>query len=139
MFKNYKIFNEYVEFSLHPKNLDGISKPSMEELTRLGFNDVNTTLADTVEIMENTPSNGLRKNNKQNSRRNCRQRHAIVRNEMQIMETRLTSQTKNFVTYTTDKAARTLKKEITTLNKIMAAFEFMDMLDKKDSSSDKKT
>ena len=33
--KNHKICNKYVEFSPHPKSLDGISKPSNEELTRL--------------------------------------------------------------------------------------------------------
>ena len=59
--KSHKICNKYVEFSPHPKSLDGISKPSSEKLTRLGFNDVTTALADTVEAMENTPSNALGK------------------------------------------------------------------------------
>ena len=35
--KNHKICNKYVEFSPHPKSLDGISKPLVEELTRLGL------------------------------------------------------------------------------------------------------
>lgn len=47
--KSHKICNKYVEFLPHPKSFDGISKPSVEELTRLGFNDVNTALANTVE------------------------------------------------------------------------------------------
>ena len=68
--KNHKICNKYVEFVPHPKNLDGISKPSGEELIRLGFNDMNTALANTVEAMENAPSNGLeKKKHKQNGRR----------------------------------------------------------------------
>ena len=57
------------------------------------------------------------------------------------METRLTSQVKNFVTYATDKAARALKKEMATLrqalSKTIAALESTDILDKKISSNDK--
>lgn len=34
----------------------------MEELTRLRFNDVNIALANTVEALENGPSQALRKN-----------------------------------------------------------------------------
>ena len=34
---NYTIYNKYVEFVPHHKNLDDISKPSIEELTRLGY------------------------------------------------------------------------------------------------------
>jgi hypothetical protein len=59
--KNHKIYNKYVEFAPHPKSLDGISKSSGEELTRLGFNDMNTTLANTVQAIKNTPSNVLGK------------------------------------------------------------------------------
>jgi hypothetical protein len=61
--KDHKICNKYVEFSPHPKSLDGISKPSNEELTRLGFNDVTTVLANTVEAMENVSSKILGRNN----------------------------------------------------------------------------
>lgn len=57
--KSHKICNKNVEFAPHPKSLDGISKPSDEELVRLGFNDINTSLA--LEAMENVPSNRLRK------------------------------------------------------------------------------
>lgn len=47
----------------HSNSLDGVSTPSMEELTRLGFNDVNTTLANMVEAPENAPSQGFGKKN----------------------------------------------------------------------------
>lgn len=60
--RSHKICNKYVEFSPHPKNLDGIFKPSNEELTRLGFNDVTTALANTIEAMENVSSKALEKN-----------------------------------------------------------------------------
>ena len=140
--KNHKICNKYVEFAPHPKSLDGISKPSGEELTRLGFNDMNTALANTVEAMENAPSNGLgKKDIHQMVEEAVAKGTAIVRDEMQIMETRLTSQAKNFATYAAEKAARALKKEMATLRqaltKTMAALDSSEMLDKEDSSSDK--
>ena len=98
--KNHKICNQYVEFAPHPKSLDGISKPSREELTRLGFNDMNTALANTVEAMENAPSNGLgKKDIHQMVEEAVANGTAIVRDEMQTMETRLTSQAKFFATY----------------------------------------
>ena len=50
---------KYIEFTPHPKSLDGINAPSQEELTRLGFSDVNTVLANTVEALENVPTKGL--------------------------------------------------------------------------------
>lgn len=57
--KNTKILEKYVEFTPHPKSLDGINAPSQLELARLGFSDVNTALANTVEALENAPSKGL--------------------------------------------------------------------------------
>ena len=57
--KNTKFLGKYVEFTPHPKSLDGINAPSQEELTKLGFSDVNTALANTVEALENTPTKGL--------------------------------------------------------------------------------
>ena len=66
---------------------------------------------------------------------------AIVRTEMQTMETRLTTQAKNFATYVADKAAKTLKNEMATLrqalSKTIATLESSDMLDKEGSSNDK--
>lgn len=60
---------------------------------------------------------------------------------MQTMKTGLTTQVKNFATYTADKAAKAFLKEIATLRQTlsntMAALESTDMLDKGDSSSDK--
>ena len=60
---------------------------------------------------------------------------------MQTMETRLTTQAKNFATYAADKAAKALKNEMAmlrqALSKTMGAFESSEMLDKEGSSSDK--
>lgn len=57
--KNTKILGKYIEFTPHPNSLDGINAPSPTELTKLGFSDVNTALASTVEALENAPSKGL--------------------------------------------------------------------------------
>ena len=59
--KNGKILDKYVEFSPHPKSLDGTNAPTNEELIRLGFQDVNTALANTVEAIENATSKGYNK------------------------------------------------------------------------------
>ena len=59
--KNGKILGKYVEFSPHPKILNGTNAPTNEELVRLGFQDVNTALANTVEAIENATSKGYNK------------------------------------------------------------------------------
>ena len=50
-----------MEFSLHPKSLDGTNASTNEELIRLGFQDVNTALANTVEAIENATSKSYNK------------------------------------------------------------------------------
>ena len=76
----------------------------------------NTALANTVEAMENAPSNGLRKKDiHQIVEEVVAKKTAIVRDEMQTMETRLTSQVKSFATYAAEKTTRALKKKMATL------------------------
>ena len=41
--------------------MDGKNAPSNEELVKLGFIDVNTALANTVEALENAPSKDIPK------------------------------------------------------------------------------
>ena len=52
---------------------------------------MNTALANTVEAMENAPSNGLKKNINKMVEEAVAKGIAIVRDEMQTMETRLTN------------------------------------------------
>ena len=59
--QNIQILGKYVEFSPHPKSLDGIDAPSAIELARLGFSDVNTALANTIQALENAPHKGYTK------------------------------------------------------------------------------
>ena len=54
--KKVKLLGKYVEFTPHPRSLDGANPPSASELTRLGFSDVNTALASTIETLENIPA-----------------------------------------------------------------------------------
>jgi paraquat-inducible protein B len=51
-----KLLGKYVEFTPHPRSLDGANVPSELELTRLGFSDVNNALASTIETLENIPA-----------------------------------------------------------------------------------
>ena len=59
--KNEKILGKYVEFHPHLKSLDGVNAPTHDELVRLGFTDVNTALANTIEALKNAPSKGYSK------------------------------------------------------------------------------
>lgn len=47
--KSARILGKYVTFHPHPKSLDGSLKPNETTLKKLGFLDVNATLANTVE------------------------------------------------------------------------------------------
>ena len=51
--KTHKLQSKYVRFNPHPRSLDGIATPTEEMLREWGFHDLNTTLANTVEAMEN--------------------------------------------------------------------------------------
>jgi len=59
--QNHLVLGKYVEFALHLKSLDGIEAPSAKELAKLRFCDVNTTLANTIQALENAPSKGYTK------------------------------------------------------------------------------
>ena len=59
--KNGELLGKYVEFNPHPKSLDGTNAITNEELVRLGFQDVNTTLANMVEAIENATLKGYNK------------------------------------------------------------------------------
>ena len=67
--KNTKLLEKYIELTPQPKNLDGVNPPSQEELNRLGFSDVNTSLANTVEALENALIKGLTKQEVKNNDR----------------------------------------------------------------------
>jgi hypothetical protein len=51
--KTIPILGSYVEFTPHPKSLEGSSPPSEEKLKTFGFCDNNTALVNTIEALEN--------------------------------------------------------------------------------------
>jgi hypothetical protein len=61
--KTIPILGSYVEFTPHPKSLEGTAPPTEEQLKQHGFQDNNTALANTIEALENrtATSSGLTK------------------------------------------------------------------------------
>ena len=55
--KTHKIHNSHVAFILHPKSLKGTMSPSEEQQKLFGFCDINIALVDTLEAIQNVPSN----------------------------------------------------------------------------------
>lgn len=53
--KTVKVVGKHVEFTPHHGSLDGANARSAIELTRLGFSDVNITLANTIKTLDNIP------------------------------------------------------------------------------------
>jgi hypothetical protein len=51
--KTIPILGSYVEFTPHPKRLEGTAPPTEEQLKQFGFQDNNTALANTIEALEN--------------------------------------------------------------------------------------
>ena len=51
--KTHMLQNKYVRFNPHPRSLDGSAEPSKEALHKWGFKDLNTALANMVEVLEN--------------------------------------------------------------------------------------
>ena len=51
--KSHKLQSKYVRFNPHPRSLDGTAAPTEEILCEWGFHDLNTTLANSVEALEN--------------------------------------------------------------------------------------
>ena len=55
--KTVEIFGKHVSFAPHPKSLQGAIPPTKEEQEKLGFCDITTTIADTLEATCNAPQN----------------------------------------------------------------------------------
>lgn len=53
--KSVRLHGKWVEFQPHPNSLDGSARPDNATLKKLGFYDVHTALANTVEALENVP------------------------------------------------------------------------------------
>ena len=55
--KTVEIFGKHVSFTPHPKSLQGAIPPTKEEQEKLGFCDISTAIADTLEATRNAPQN----------------------------------------------------------------------------------
>lgn len=88
-----------MEFAPNLKNLDDISKSSSEELTKVGFKNVNTTLASTIQALENAPNKGLWRNDINKIVEGVFAKGTkFVRHKMQTIEACLIFQAKNYAT-----------------------------------------
>ena len=127
VFKNFskksgKILRKYVEFSPHPKNLDGTNPPSNEELVRLGFSDVNTTLASTVEALENAPSKGYSKEELEKLvERAVNHGTMEVRKEMITMKEDIVKEAKEYANVVQVQASKTMGVQLALLKKQLVA------------------
>jgi hypothetical protein len=54
--KTFKIFDQHVSFTPHPRSLAGSMPPSKEEKEKLGFCDINTAMANTLAAIQNAPA-----------------------------------------------------------------------------------
>jgi hypothetical protein len=61
--KTLPILGSYVEFTPHPKSIEGSAPPTEEKLKKYGFCDNNIALVNTIEALENriAPNTGLTK------------------------------------------------------------------------------
>jgi ribosomal protein S18 len=57
--KTHKIHNSHVTFT--PHNLEGTLLPSKEQQKQFGFCDINSALVNTIEAIQNAPSNHKKK------------------------------------------------------------------------------
>ena len=53
--KTVEIFGKHVSFAPHPKSLQGAIPPTKEDQEKLGFCDITTAIADTLEATRNAP------------------------------------------------------------------------------------
>jgi hypothetical protein len=58
--KTIPILGSYVEFTPHPKSLEGSSPPVEEQLKKFGFYDNNTALVNIIEALENRTATNTR-------------------------------------------------------------------------------
>ena len=60
--KTVEIFGKHVTFAPHPKSLQGAIPPTKEEQEKVGFCDISTAIADTLEATRNAPQSKGKQN-----------------------------------------------------------------------------
>ena len=118
--QNHPIIGKYVEFSPHPKSLDGIDALSPQELTRLGFANINTALPNTIQALENAPSKGYTKADLSKMVEEAVNKRAVViRKEITILKEEILKETKIYADKVQAKSNRNLRIQIALLQKQM--------------------
>ena len=124
--KNGKILGKYVEFSPHPKSLDGTNAPTNEELVRLGFRDVNTALANTIEAIENATSKGYNKVDfKKMVEKAVIQGTEDIRKEMVTMKKDIVKEAREYADNVQTQASKTMGIQLSVLKKTTSSYNAM--------------
>jgi hypothetical protein len=119
--KTVKFLGKHVEFTPHPKSLDGANAPTAAELTRLGFSDVNTALANTIEALENIPA-------KENSHKDLMKEIVGIREEISTMKEELRSEQQQIAKKAAERSTSTLNTQMTLLKRQLATtMQVLDM------------
>ena len=119
--KTVKLLGKHVEFTPHPRSLDGANAPDAIELTRLGFSDVNIALANTIEALENIPA-------KENSHKDLMKEIVDIREEITTMKEELRSEQQQIAEKAAEKSTSTLNTQMTLLKRQLATtMQALDM------------
>ena len=118
--QNHPILGKYVEFSPHPRSLDGIDAPTTTELVRLGFSDVNTALANTIKALENGPSSGYTKADLGKMVEEAVNKGAmVIRKEMSLLKEEIVGEAKIYADKVQAESNKSSKIQIALLQKQM--------------------
>ena len=102
--------------------MDGTNAPSNEELVRLGFQDVNTALANIVEAIENATSKGYNKVDFEKMiEKAIIQGTDDIRQEMRTLKKDIVKEAKEYVDNVQAQASKTMGIQLSLLKKQLAA------------------
>jgi paraquat-inducible protein B len=119
--KTTKLLGKHVEFTPHPRSLDGANAPNAAELTRLGFSDVNTALENTIEALENIPA-------KENPHKDIMREIVGIKEEISTMKEELRSEQHQIAEKAAEKSTLTLNTQMTLLKRQLATtMQALDM------------
>jgi hypothetical protein len=119
--KTVKLLGKHVEFTPHPRSLDGANAPNTAELTRLGFSDVNTALANTIEALENIPA-------KEQPHKDLMQEIVGIREEISTMKEELRSEQLQIAEKAAERSTSTLNAQMTLLKRqLTTTIQALDM------------
>jgi len=111
--KSAKLLSKHVEFTPYPRSLDGENAPNAAELIKLGFSDVNTTLANTIEALGNIPP-------KENPQKDLMKEIVGIGEEISTMKKELRSEQQQIAEKVAERSTSTLNTQMTLLKRQLA-------------------